>query len=123
MVRLVLPPHIRETNKKGRIVMSVRNKPREAAVFGVDIGKNVFHVVGLDPAGHYPIQKATFRRDTVLQFFEGATPTIVGMEACPGSQWLARKLQGFGHTVRIVAAKFVKPSSNPTTVTSLMPKL
>jgi len=31
------------------------------------------------------------------------------MEACPGSQWLARKLQGFGHTVRIVAAKFVKP--------------
>ncbi|MEJ5027421.1 IS110 family transposase [Brucella anthropi] len=88
--------------------MSVRNKPREAAVFGVDIGKNVFHVVGLDPAGH-PIQKATFRRDTVLQFFERATPTIVGMEACPGSQWLARKLQGFGHTVRIVAAKFVKP--------------
>lgn len=89
--------------------MSVRNKPREAAVFGVDIGKNVFHVVGLDPAGHHPIQKATFRRDTVLQFFERATPTIVGMEACPGSQWLARKLQGFGHTVRIVAAKFVKP--------------
>lgn len=89
--------------------MSVRNKPREAAVFGVDIGKNVFHVVGLDPAGHYPIQKATFRRDTVLQFFERATPTIVGMEACPGSQWLARKLQGFGHTVRIVAAKFVEP--------------
>lgn len=88
--------------------MSVRNKPREAAVFGVDIGKNVFHVVGLDPAGH-PIQKATFRRDTVLQFFERATPTIVGMEACPGSQWLARKLRGFGHTVRIVAAKFVKP--------------
>ncbi|UXO86214.1 IS110 family RNA-guided transposase [Brucella intermedia] len=88
--------------------MSVRNKPREAAVFGVDIGKNVFHVVGLDPAGR-PIQKATFRRDTVLQFFERATPTIVGMEACPGSQWLARKLQGFGHTVRIVAAKFVKP--------------
>lgn len=88
--------------------MSVRNKPREAAVFGVDIGKNVFHVVGLDPAGH-PIQKATFRRDTVLQFFEGATPTIVGIEACPGSPWLARKLQGFGHTVRIVAAKFVEP--------------
>lgn len=88
--------------------MSVRNKPREAAVFGVDIGKNVFHVVGSDPAGH-PIQKATFRRDTVLQFFQRATPTIVGMEACPGSQWLARKLQGFGHTVRIVAAKFVKP--------------
>ena len=88
--------------------MSIRNKPREAAVFGVDIGKNVFHVVGLDAAGQ-PIQRATFRRDTVLQFFERASPTVVGMEACPGSQWLARKLQGFGHKVRIVAAKFVKP--------------
>lgn len=31
------------------------------------------------------------------------------MEACPGSQWLARKLQGMGHTVRIVPAQFVKP--------------
>lgn len=31
------------------------------------------------------------------------------MEACPGSQWLARKLQALGHTVRIVPAQFVKP--------------
>lgn len=40
--------------------MSIRNKPRDAAVFGIDIGKTVFHVVGLD-AAHAPIQKATFR--------------------------------------------------------------
>lgn len=88
--------------------MSIRNAPRSAAVFGVDIGKTVFHVVGLDAAGH-PTQKVTFRRETVLQFFERAAPTIVGMEACAGAQWLARKLQSFGHTVRIVPAKFVKP--------------
>lgn len=31
------------------------------------------------------------------------------MEACPGSQWLARKLQKMGHTGRIVPAQFVKP--------------
>ncbi len=88
--------------------MTIRNKPRDAAVFGVDLGKNLFHVCGLDAAGA-PIQRATFRRDTLLQFFERATPTIVGMEACPGSQWLARKLRTMGHTVRIVPAKFVKP--------------
>lgn len=88
--------------------MSLRNTPRDAAVFGVDIGKNVFHVVGLDGAGA-PLQRATFRRDTLLQFFERARPTIVGMEACPGSQWLARRLKAIGHTVRIVPAKFVKP--------------
>ena len=29
----------------------IRNAPREAAVFGVDLGKNLFHVVGLDDRG------------------------------------------------------------------------
>lgn len=88
--------------------MAQRNKPRDAAVFGIDIGKNTFHVVGLDGTGA-PIQRATFRRETLLQFFERAARTVVGMEACPGSQWLARKLKALGHTVRIVPAKFVKP--------------
>lgn len=31
------------------------------------------------------------------------------MEACPGSQWLARKLHALGHKVRIIPAQFVKP--------------
>lgn len=88
--------------------MTIRNKPKHAAVFGVDIGKTLFHVVGLDSSGA-PIQRATFRRETLLQFFERAEPVLVGMEACPGSQWLARKLIGMGHTVRIVPAQFVKP--------------
>jgi transposase len=88
--------------------MKLRNAPRPATAFGVDIGKNLFHVVGLAPAGT-PIQKATFRRDTLLQFFERAAPTLVGMEACPGSQWLARKIAAMGHTVRIIPAQFVKP--------------
>jgi len=50
-----------------------------------------------------------FRRDTLLAFFERAARTIVGMEACPGSQWLARTLVALGHQVRIVPAQFVKP--------------
>lgn len=88
--------------------MTARNMPRHAAVFGIDIGKNVFHVVGLDDTGR-PSQRVRFRRDTLLQFFDRAQAVIVGMEACPGSQWLARKLQARGHTVRIVPAQFVKP--------------
>jgi transposase len=77
-------------------------------VFGIDIGKNLFHTVGLDAAGNL-VQKAAFRRETLLQFFERAKPTLVGMEACPGSQLLARKLNAMGHTVRIMPAQFVKP--------------
>jgi transposase len=86
----------------------IRNALRDAAVFGVDLGKNVFHVVGLDERGAI-IQRVKFCRDALLTFFERATPTVVGMEACPGSQWLARKLQAMGHQARIVPAQFVKP--------------
>jgi hypothetical protein len=31
------------------------------------------------------------------------------MEACGGSHYWARKLQGFGHTVKLMAPQFVKP--------------
>jgi transposase len=86
----------------------IRNKPRDAAVYGVDLGKNLFHVVGTDSAGNV-VQRAKFRRDTVLAFFEQATSSVVGMETCPGSQWFARKLRAMGHTVRIIPAQFVKP--------------
>lgn len=86
----------------------IRKKARGATVYGIDLGKNLFHLVGTDAAGK-AIQKARFRRDTLLAFFELATPSLVAMEACPGSQWLARKLQAMGHTVRIIPAQFVKP--------------
>jgi transposase len=86
----------------------IRNAPRDAAVFGVDLGKNLFHVVGLDCNGAI-IQRAKFRRDAVLKFFAAASAAVVGVEACAGSQWFARKLIAMGHEVRIVPAQFVKP--------------
>jgi transposase len=86
----------------------IRNHPRDAAAFGIDIGKNVFHVVGVDATGQ-PIQRVKLRRETLLQFFACAKPAVVGMEACPGSQWLARRVRAYGHTVRIIPAQFVKP--------------
>jgi len=88
--------------------MKERNKPKQAPVFGIDIGKNIFHVVGVGVSGQ-PVQKVRFRRETLLQFFERAAPALIGMESCPGSQWLARKLIAMGHEVRIMPAQFVKP--------------
>jgi len=86
----------------------MRTKPNpDAAAYGVDIGKKVFHVVALDAQGR-PIQRVKFSRDTVLGFFEAAAPSRIGMEACAGSQWLARKLIALGHDARIIPAKFVK---------------
>ncbi|WP_283151231.1 IS110 family transposase [Silvimonas soli] len=86
----------------------MRNKPVGATVYGIDLGKTTFHVVGLDAAGH-PVQRITLSRNTIFTFFSNATAALIGMEACPGSQWLARKLESMGHTVRIIPAQFVKP--------------
>ncbi len=77
--------------------MTTRNRPRDAAVFGVDIGKNIFHVVGLDSSGQ-PVQRARFRRDTLLQFFERAAPASseIFADSAYHSQknekWLASKM-------------------------------
>lgn len=109
MVRPVQPTaHWTSAIQFGETALMIRNKPKGAVTYGIYIGKNLFHVVGVDADGK-PIQKVKFRRDTVLQFFERAEAATVGMEACPGSQWLARKLQERGHQVRIIPAQFVKP--------------
>lgn len=86
----------------------MRNKPAGAAVYGIDLGKNTFHVNGVDANGH-PVQRVTLSRATIFTFFANAKAALIGMEACPGSQWLARKLELLGHTVRIIPAQFVKP--------------
>ena len=77
-------------------------------VYGIDIVKNTFHVVGLDSLGR-PVLQSKSRRDRLLVHFANTPAALIGMESCPGSQWLARKLQASGHTVKIIPAQFVKP--------------
>ena len=94
----------------------MRIKPlAEAFAYGIDIGKKVFHVVAVNREGAV-IQRARFSRETLQSFFDLAPQARVGMEACPGSQWLARRLIVMGHDARIIPARFVKPyvKSNKT---------
>jgi transposase len=86
----------------------MRNQPLGAVVYGVDLGKMRFDVVGCDASGR-PIQRVKFSRDTLFAFFAAAPKALIGMEACPGAQWMARRLSEVGHTVRIIPAQFVKP--------------
>lgn len=81
---------------------------QHVATYGVDIGKTVFHVAGLDSTGH-PQLRTKFKREALLHFFSNVPIAVIAMEACPGSQWLARKLKTYGHTVRVLPAQFVKP--------------
>jgi transposase len=85
-----------------------RSQSADAAVFGVDLGKTRFDVMAADASGK-PLRRAKLTRSTILPFFEQVPRALIGMEACPGAQWLARKLAAMGHTVRIIPAQFVKP--------------
>ena len=77
-------------------------------IYGVDIGKNLFHISGCDSTGK-PVFRIKLRRDSLMTFFAKAKPAVIGMEACPSSQWLARKLIDLGHDARMMPAQFVKP--------------
>ena len=78
------------------------------AIYGIDIGKSVFHICGCDKHGR-PILRKKLTRKTIIGFFVNAPAALIGMEACPSSQWLARKLSKQGHDAKIMAAQFVKP--------------
>lgn len=75
---------------------------------GIDLAKNVFQVHGVDERGKTVVRRR-LRRNQVLAFFVQHPPCLVGMEACGGAHYWARKLQAQGHTVKLMAPQFVKP--------------
>ena len=76
---------------------------------GIDLAKNVFAVHGVDETGKAALIKPSVRREALLELIAKMPPCLIGMEACSGAHHWARQFQKFGHTVRIIAAKFVAP--------------
>ena len=48
-------------------------------------------------------------RDKLHELVAGLPPCVIGMEACSGAHHGARLFQASGHTVRLIAPKFVTP--------------
>src|SRR6516165_7681028 len=80
------------------------------AVMGIDIGKNSFHVVGLDQRGAIVLRQR-WSRSQVERRLANMPPCLVGMEACVGAHHLSRKLKALGHDARLMPAKYVRPYS------------
>jgi transposase len=80
------------------------------ATMGIDIGKNSFHVVGLDERGAIVLRQK-WSRAQVEARFANMPPCLIGMEACVGAHHLSRKLQSHGHDARLMPAKYVRPYS------------
>src|SRR5690242_5010816 len=79
----------------------------EVGTIGLDIAKSVFQVHGVDADGAVVIRKR-ISRAKVLEFFAAARPCLVGIEACPSAHHWSRKLQVFGHTVKLMPPSYVK---------------
>jgi transposase len=75
---------------------------------GIDLAKNVIQLHGVDERGKTVLRKQ-LKRGQVASFFARLEPCLIGMEACGSAHHWARKLQGFGHAVRLMAPQFVKP--------------
>lgn len=75
---------------------------------GIDLAKSVFQVHGANEKGKAVLKKQ-LKRAQMLPFFANLTPCRIGMEACGSAHYWARKLQGLGHTVQLIAPQYVKP--------------
>ena len=78
-------------------------------VVGIDLAKNVFAVHGVNETGRPELVKPRVSREQLLPLIAGLPPCLIGMEACSGAHHWARQFQALGHTVRLMAPKFVAP--------------
>jgi transposase len=79
-----------------------------AHVCGIDIGKTVFHLIGLSKEGQIVIKKR-FTRKQLITHIANMPACLIGMEACPGAHFLARVLRAQGHEVKLMPAEYVRP--------------
>ena len=80
----------------------------EIRTIGIDLGKTVFHLVGVNARGEVVVRKKCSRTQ-LLRFTSNFPACLIGMEACSGSHFLARALRAQGHDVRQMPAQYVKP--------------
>ena len=75
---------------------------------GLDLGKDIFQIHGVDSAGRVIVRK-TLTRAEVTEYFGSIGPCLVGIEATGTSHHWARTLRKLGHSVRLMPAAYVKP--------------
>ena len=83
-------------------------KAQKLSVLGIDIAKQVFHLVGMDAHGTIQLRKRRYRAQMMV-FIAQLPPTCIGMEACGGAHYWARRFRAHGHEVKLMAPQFVTP--------------
>lgn len=74
---------------------------------GIDIAKNVFHLICIDERGH-ELERKRLTRERFARFMANLAPARVYMEACGTAHHWGRVLCAMGHQVRLIHPTFVK---------------
>jgi transposase len=80
----------------------------EIHAIGIDLGKTLFHLVGVDASGSVVVRKRCSRTQ-LPAYTANVRAQWIGMEACSGAHFLGRALAQQGHDVRLMPAQYVKP--------------
>ena len=88
--------------------MTQQTTAETIATIGIDLGKNTFHLIGMDTRGRTVLRRKVSRGQ--LQPCLANLPVcLIGMEACTGAHHVGRQLAALGHDVRLLPAQYVKP--------------
>jgi transposase len=87
--------------------MSHELSSQTIATLGIDIGKNVFHLIGLNQRGAIMLRQKLTRRQLAVRL-SNLPPCLVGLEAGVGAHHLGRTLKERGHDVRLMPAPYVR---------------
>ena len=90
------------------MTFKIREDSVAASVIGIDIGKEVFHLVGFSADGRLVLRQK-IKRLALEATFKKLPPCIIGMEACLSAHFVSRTLRGMGFEPRIIPAIYVKP--------------
>lgn len=77
-------------------------------MLGIDLGKTVCSLVGLDGVGTVVLRRR-IKRDGLSAFTAALAPCRIAMEACCGAHHLGREFLAQGHEVRLMAPEYVRP--------------
>ena len=80
---------------------------QEITTVGLDLAKNVFHLIGCNVHGK-EIKRKMLKRGQMLAYFANLPPCLIGMEACASAHYWAREIEKLGHEVRLIPPQHVK---------------
>lgn len=75
---------------------------------GLDIAKNIFHLVWLSSTGKV-LKKKKLKRAHIKEYLSNLDSAIVVMEACGSTNYWAQTIESYGHEVKVIAPQYVVP--------------